>query len=118
MKTTRILGFVAGLMAVIALLAMGLGAYLAMDPVRFSNLSISYGILGLGAVVMVISLIPGIAHLLLRIKFRRPYERRRRSPGTFFLVSRILVWVWGVAVLATLALALYLTPMLVTFLVR
>jgi hypothetical protein len=118
MKTTRILGFAAGLMAVIALLAMGLGAFLAMNPVQFPNLSMNYGILGLGAIIMVVSLVPGIAHLLFRIKFRRPYERRRRDHGAFLKLSRVLVWIWGVAVLATLALALYLTPMLVSFLTR
>jgi hypothetical protein len=60
-------------MAVIALLAMGLA------PSRDESGAVSepvddYGILGLGAIIMVVSLVPGIAHLLFRIKFRRPYS--------------------------------------------
>ncbi len=100
MKTTRILGFVAGVMAIVALIAFCLGMIAGLTKLGILSL-----VTGVG--VMAVSLLPGIAHLLLRIKYRNPY-RSRRGQKRFLLAGRILMWAWGVIAIATLGLVIYL----------
>ena len=100
MKTTRILGFVAGVISVIALIAIGIGMIAGVTKLGIESL-----VFGVGA--MVIALLTGIAHLLLRIKFRRPYYSRRR-PKPFLVAGRVMMWVWAVAMIAMVAMIVYL----------
>lgn len=104
MKTTRILGFVAGLMAVIALIAIGFGVIAGLTKLGVQSLMTGMG-------VMVAALVLGVVHFLLRIKFRNPY-RRRRGPQGFLRAGRIMVWAWGVAMIATAAMLAYLSVQL------
>ena len=104
MKTTRVLGFVAGLVAVVALIAIGFGVVAGL-----TKLGIYALIYGMGA--MVAALLLGIVHFLLRIKFRNPYHRRR-GPQGFVRAGRIMVWVWGVAMIVMAAMLAYLAVQL------
>jgi len=99
MKTTRILGFVAGVVAVVALLAIGYGTSTGLSKLG------SYALI-FGMVAMVLSLLLGVAHLLLRIRFKNPYRSRRPKP--FLKAGRIMVWVWGVAMVVMAAMVAYL----------
>lgn len=111
MKTTRILGFVAGLLAVAALIALGIGVILGMSKWGFILLMVGTG-------VMVAALVLGIAHFLLRIKFRNPYFRRR-GPQDFLRAGRIMVWAWGVSMIAMgVLMAVYLGPIIISLLFR
>jgi len=103
MKTTRILGFVAGLLAVVALIAIGFA--LITDQGGVSKTGILAIMAGMG--VMAAALLLGIVHFLLRIKFRNPYHRRR-GPQAFLRAGRVMVWAWGVAMIATAAMLGYL----------
>ena len=94
MRTTRILGFLAGVTAVVALIAIGLS--MTMGAVQ------GLQVILYGTGVMLLSLLMGIAHFLLRIKFRNPYRSRRPKP--FLKVARIMVWAWGVSIIATIAI--------------
>ena len=104
MKTTRVLGFVAGLVAVVALIAIGFGVVAGLTKLGV------YALMA-GMVAMVAALALGIVHFLLRIKFRNPYQRRR-GPQGFLRAGRIMVWVWGVAMIATGAMLGYLAVQL------
>jgi hypothetical protein len=104
MKTTRILGIVAGVTAVVALITIGFGTLAGLTKLGMVSL-----LVGLG--VMAVSLLVGIAHLLMRIKFRNPY-RSRRGPKAFLKAGRILMWVWGVAMIVTGAMVAYLAAQL------
>lgn len=104
MKTTRILGFVAGLVAVVALIAIGFGVVAGL-----TKLGVYALMAGMGA--MAAALLLGIVHFLLRIKFRNPYLRRR-GPQAFARAGRIMVWVWGVAMIATAGMLAYLAVQL------
>ena len=99
MKTTRILGLLAGVTAVVALIAIGIGT--------FAGLEIGMKLMLVSVGIMAVSLLMGVAHLLLRIKFRNPYHSRR-GPKAFLRIGRIMVWVWGVAMIATVAAVIYL----------
>ena len=111
MKTTRILGFVAGLLAVAALIALGIGVILGMSKWGFILLMVGTG-------VMVAALVLGIAHFLLRIKFRNPYFRRR-GPQDFLRAGRIMVWAWGVSMIAMgVLMGVYLGPIIISLLFR
>ena len=104
MKTTRILGFVAGLVAVVALIAIGFGVIAGL-----TKLGVYALMAGMGA--MVAALLLGIVHFLLRIRFRDPY-RRRRGPQAFARAGRVMVWVWGGAMIVTAAMLAYLAVQL------
>ncbi len=107
MKTTRILGYVAGILAALALMTLGFGLILTMNPERFPNLTLGYGALIGGAVAVLVSIIPGIAHFALRTKFHRPFHDAG-VPRGFRTAGRVLLWVWGLALVAGAALAAYL----------
>ena len=100
MKTTRVFGFVAGLVAVVAMVAIGFGVIAGL-----TKLGVYALMAGMGA--MMVALVLGIVHFLLRIKFKSPYQRRR-GPQGFLRAGRIMVWVWGFAMIATGAMLAYL----------
>ena len=100
MKTTRILGFAAGLIADVALIAIGFGVVAGLTKLGV------YALMA-GMVAMVAALLTGIVHFLLRIKYRNPF-RSRRGPQGFMRVGRIMVWVWAVAMILMAAMLAYL----------
>lgn len=108
MKTTRILGLLAGVTAVVAAVAVGIG---------FSPVDAKLGTLSLlaGLGVMAVSFLLGVVHLLLRIWFRNPYSSRRPKP--FLMAGRVLVWVWLVLMVAlSVYLAVQFGPILLALL--
>jgi hypothetical protein len=115
MKTTRVLGFVAGVIALVALVFIG--ASMTMEAMQ------GLKVLLYGVGVFLIALLTGIAHLLLRIKFRNPY-RSRRGTKPFLKAGRVMVWVWGVSMIATVAMVAYfvissgLGPILLDYLAK
>jgi len=113
MKTTRVLGFVAGIIALAALITIGMSMTLgAMQGLK---------VLVAGTGIMLVALLTGIVHLLLRIKFRNPY-RSRRGRKPFLVAGRVMIWVWGASIIATIAMVAYfvissgLGPVLLDFL--
>ncbi len=107
MKTTRILGYVAGILAALALVTLVFGLILTMNPERFPNLTLGYSALISGVVAVLISIIPGVAHFALRAKFRRPFHDAG-VPRGLRIAGRALLWVWGLALVTGAALAAYL----------
>jgi len=107
MKTTRILGYIAGVLAAIALVTLGFGLILTMNPEKFPNLTLGYSALIGGVVAVLISIIPGIVHFALRMKFHRPFHAEGVSRGVR-IAGRVLLCVWWLALAAGAALALYL----------
>jgi len=104
MKTTRILGFVAGILAIVALIAIGFGVIAGLTKLGVQSLMAGMG-------VMAAALLLGVVHFLLRIKFRNPYFRRR-GPQSFLRAGRIMVWAWGGAMIVTAAMLVYLAVQL------
>jgi peptidoglycan biosynthesis protein MviN/MurJ (putative lipid II flippase) len=107
MKTTRILGYVAGILAALAMVTLGFGLILTMNPERFPNLTLGYGALIGGVVAVLVSIIPGVVHFALRAKFRRPFHDAGVPQG-FRIAGRVLLGVWWLALVAGAALAIYL----------
>ena len=98
MKTTRFLGFWAGVTALAALVILLVGAVLAMRLPLQDFLAFGMYVLAAGLLILIVSILMGVAHLLLRIRFRDPYKftRGRRSD---LIAGRVLVWVWAVSVI-------------------
>jgi hypothetical protein len=104
MKTTRILGFAAGLMAVISAIVLAFGVFITMNPERFPSLTMpGWSALVAGFVFILVSAIPGVAHLALRIRFRKPFHAR--GPSGFLTVCRVLVWIWGILLVSAILVA-------------
>lgn len=98
MKATRFLGFWAGITALAALVVLIVGAVLAMRLPLQDFLAFGMYVLAAGLLILIVSILMGIAHILLRIRFRNPYRftRVRRND---LVAGRILVWVWAVSLI-------------------
>ena len=97
MKTTRFLGFWAGVAALAALVILLVGVVLAMRLPLQDFLAFGMYALAAGLLILIVSILMGIAHLLLRIRFRDPYKFTRGHRSDL-VAGRILVWVWAVSV--------------------
>lgn len=98
MKTTRILGFTAGLMAVLSAIAI------ALSLLSTAN-SIGFYLLGFGIAFILTSAIPGVAHLILRIWFRRPFHDPD-GPRGFLITCRVMVWLWAILLVGAVFLVI------------
>ena len=98
MKTTRFLGFWAGVTALAALVILIVGVVLAMRLPLQDFLAFGLYVLAAGMVILIVSILMGVAHLLLRIRFRHPYKVKRGRRADL-VTGRVLIWVWAVSLI-------------------
>lgn len=94
MKATRVLGFWAGVLALVALFVLAIGTFLAMRLQLQDFLSFGIYPLGAGVLFLILSVVAGVAHLILRIWHRDPY-RNPRGARKSLAAGRIMVWIWA-----------------------